>query len=170
MSFAGFVVLESAIDVTVLSRSGNSPVNATSLPTYRVYGPNGLMTSGTGSAAFKDTGTITGATNATPIVITDVAHGLKTGNIVTITGVGGNPAANGTFTVTYVTDDTYSLDSSVGNGAYTSGGTWNVTGLYEATITAAAASGYAAGQSYLVVFQGVVSAANWAEAIAFVVT
>ena len=63
------------------------------------------------------------ATNATPIVITAVAHGYITGNKVFIKDVGGNTAANGEFTITRLTADTFSLNSSVGNGAYTSGGT-----------------------------------------------
>lgn len=67
--------------------------------------------------------TITGATNASPIVITSVAHGLITGAVVTVAGVGGNTNANGTFKITKLTADTFSLDGSAGNSAYTSGGT-----------------------------------------------
>src|SRR5574344_708818 len=66
---------------------------------------------------------ITAASNATPIVITATAHGFNTGDKVYITGVGGNTAANGTWVVTRLTADTFSLNGSVGNGAYTSGGT-----------------------------------------------
>lgn len=81
-----------------------------------------LVVSTTGAA-----GTITGATNAGPIVITETAHGRATGDKVTIAGVGGNTAANNTYanpywTITYVDANTYSLDGSVGNGAYTAGG------------------------------------------------
>lgn len=65
---------------------------------------------------------ITNATNATPIVITATSHGLSTGNRVVITGVGGNTAANGVWTITVTDANTFSLDGSVGNGAYTSGG------------------------------------------------
>ena len=66
---------------------------------------------------------ISGATNATPIVITTTAaHGLTSGESVYIQGVGGNTAANGTFIITSLTTTTFSLNSSVGNGAYTSGG------------------------------------------------
>ena len=65
---------------------------------------------------------ISGATNATPIVITSVGNGRVTGDIVLISDVLGNTAANGIFTITRITDDTFSLDGSVGNGAYTSGG------------------------------------------------
>lgn len=66
---------------------------------------------------------ITGATNASPIVIALAGHGFVKGQKVVITGVGGNTAANGTWTVTVVDQDHFSLNGSVGNGAYTSGGT-----------------------------------------------
>ena len=66
---------------------------------------------------------ISNATDASPIVITTVtAHGLATGDTAVIQDVGGNTAANGSWTVT-VTDSThFSLNSSTGNAAYTSGG------------------------------------------------
>lgn len=71
----------------------------------------------------SDLGTaITGATNASPIVITAAGHGLATGNRVVVKGVLGNTAANGFFTVTVVDANTFSLDGSAGGGAYTSGG------------------------------------------------
>lgn len=70
------------------------------------------------------TGTVTGATNATPIVVTSIGHGLVTGDSVVLSGVVGNTAANGTFVVTRVTANTFSLNGSVGSGAYTSGGAW----------------------------------------------
>lgn len=66
---------------------------------------------------------VNGATNASPIVITTTAaHGLTTGDFVYIDGVGGNTGANGYFSVTVLTSSTFSLDSSTGTGAYTSGG------------------------------------------------
>ena len=43
--------------------------------------------------------TVSNATNATPIVITAVAHSFLTGDKVYISGVGGNTAANGVFTI-----------------------------------------------------------------------
>lgn len=70
------------------------------------------------------TGKITGATNATPIVITSAAHGLTTGQQVVIAHVTGNPAANGCWTITVIDADTFSLNTSVGNGAYNRGGDW----------------------------------------------
>ena len=71
---------------------------------------------------------ITGATNASPIVISSTAHGGSNGDIVVIRGVTGNTAANGTWKKSAVTTDTYALVTvddglnSAGNGAYGSGG------------------------------------------------
>jgi len=66
---------------------------------------------------------ITGATNATPIVITTSgAHGLSTGDKVAIKSVLGNTAANGNWTITVLSSTTFSLDTSSGSGAWTSGG------------------------------------------------
>ena len=92
--------------------------------------------SGTGWTATVKSGNVTGATNASPIVITSTAHGLSSGDIVTIASVGGNTAANSTnaipvFYITKLSNDTFSLYSDsartvavAGSGAYTSGGTW----------------------------------------------
>lgn len=77
-----------------------------------------LYTGGVNSAV-----NITGATNASPIVITATTHGLATGDVTVIASVGGNTAANGTWTVSVLTANTFSLDGSAGNAAYTSGGT-----------------------------------------------
>lgn len=90
-----------------------------------------FIMSTTGYISTAMTGTITGATNATPIVITAAAHGLVDGDVVTISGVGGNTAANGTFYVDQLSASTFALYSNAalstgvaGNGAYTSGGTF----------------------------------------------
>lgn len=78
--------------------------------------------------------TVSGATNATPIVITtSAAHGLATGQIVGISGVLGNTAANGQFAITVTGANTFSLTSSVGNGVYSSGGLITVPGGMPAT-------------------------------------
>jgi hypothetical protein len=87
------------------------------------------------SAAFLasgGTGTITGATNATPIVITSAAHGLATDDVVSISGVGGNTSANNTWIITVIDANTFSLDNASGTAAYTGGGTW-ISGI--ATVT-----------------------------------
>jgi hypothetical protein len=77
-------------------------------------------------------GAITGATNATPIVVTTTsAHGLIDGDPIQITGVGGNTNANvqGFAKRTSYTGSTFGLYSDqaltqavAGNSGYTSGG------------------------------------------------
>lgn len=72
--------------------------------------------------------TITGATNATPIVITSNSHGYANGDLLLISGVEGNYAANGFRKVANQAANTYELqdldgNSIAGNGAYSSGGT-----------------------------------------------
>ena len=76
-----------------------------------------------GGVARNRTVAITGATAGPPIAITAAGHGFLTGNSVVISGVGGNLAANGTFTITVVDADHFTLNGATGNGSYTSGGT-----------------------------------------------
>lgn len=67
--------------------------------------------------------TVSGATNASPIVITTTtAHLFSTGNLVDVEGVLGNTAANGSWYVTVIDSTHFSLDGSTGSGAYVSGG------------------------------------------------
>lgn len=71
---------------------------------------------------------ITGATAATPIVITATAHGYTNGDLVFIDGVGGNTAANGYWKIANQAANTFELTDPVtgtnatGVSAYTSGG------------------------------------------------
>ncbi|HAP06663.1 MAG TPA: hypothetical protein DCR20_02465, partial [Planctomycetaceae bacterium] len=67
---------------------------------------------------------ITSATNAADIEVTSVAHGLRTGDQVRITGVQGNNAANGTFRVTVISADKFLLKGTAGSGDYTVGGSF----------------------------------------------
>jgi len=63
------------------------------------------------------------ASNAAPIEIqTSAAHNLITGCAVTIAGVTGNTAANGSWLITKTAADKFSLNGSAGNGAWVSGG------------------------------------------------
>lgn len=74
-----------------------------------------------GSAAAAARGlTISGATNATPIVVTLGADNrLRLGERIGVFGVTGNTGANGIWTYRYVSATTGSLDGSAGNGAAT---------------------------------------------------
>jgi hypothetical protein len=80
---------------------------------------------------------VTGATNATPIVMTVTAHGLSNGMLVSQAGVGGNANANGLFVVQNVATNTYELTNPTtganiaGSGAYTSGGRVVKLGLWD---------------------------------------
>jgi hypothetical protein len=84
--------------------------------------------------------TMTAATNANPLVITKVAHGLVTGDWVTITGVVGMTQLNGnTYYVTRIDADTFKIGlttsgfvDSTAYGVWSSGGT--VTKLYNSLI------------------------------------
>ena len=66
--------------------------------------------------------TVTGATNASPIVVTVTGHGYSTGDRTAVWGVLGNKGANGVRTITVLDANSFELDGSVGSGAYTSGG------------------------------------------------
>ena len=67
--------------------------------------------------------TVVGASNTSPIAIT-VAEPqyLQTGLQISITGVLGNTAANGTSFTTMVNSSTFTLGGSTGNGNWTGGG------------------------------------------------
>lgn len=68
--------------------------------------------------------TITGCTNAAPIVCTTSSTaGLSQGSVIYVTGVTGNTAANMIWQLGTVTSTTFALTGSTGNGAYVSGGT-----------------------------------------------
>jgi hypothetical protein len=81
-------------------------------------------------------GALTGATNATPIVVTTTsAHGLAVGDSVQVSGVTTNTGANGLFTVSNVgSPTTFTLGGSVGNGVAGLGGAtlseaWDISSL-----------------------------------------
>ena len=88
-------------------------------------------------AVAPGTVTITNATNATPIVVTAVSHGLVTGDNISISGITGNTNANGYFKITRLTADTFSLQNYstgadiAGTGAY-GGAPVAVTGIVRA--------------------------------------
>jgi hypothetical protein len=69
--------------------------------------------------------TVTGASNATPIVITiSGTHSMYTGRVVEVHGLVGNTSANDKFfQITRVSSSQFSLQGSSGNGTWTSGGT-----------------------------------------------
>jgi hypothetical protein len=75
---------------------------------------------------------ISAATNTTPIVITVPVHGVPVGEVtwVDVINVGGNTGANGPWVAQSLSTTTLRLRGSVGNGAYTSGGTATIRGTF----------------------------------------
>jgi hypothetical protein len=58
-----------------------------------------------------------------PIVVTTASvNNYKTGQTVTVTGVGGNTNANTTAVITFIDTTHFSLNGTTGNGSYTTGG------------------------------------------------
>ena len=150
-SYLGIYALDTAgVVIPFTTTNGNSIVLApAATPTYRGHSPSGPMESVYGSAARLGSGAaITGATNATPIVVTAANHGLITGDVVVVSGALGNTAANGTFTVTVADANTFSLNGSTGNGAYTGGGAFSIFGLWAVTLDVTVANGYLEGDNY----------------------
>jgi hypothetical protein len=77
--------------------------------------------------------TITNVTNSSGLFkVTAVGHGYATGDRVVIASVGGATGANGTWTLTKVDDDNFTLDGSTFAGTYTSGGT-SVPAIFAST-------------------------------------
>jgi len=76
------------------------------------------------------------ASNPGLISVTTAAnHGYSTGDVINISGVTGNTAANGDWTVTVSTATQFTLNGSAGNGSYISGGTaskgtWSAAGQW----------------------------------------
>lgn len=96
---------------------------------YSAYGTQMRLSDGTPLAPM----TLVSATNATPIVVTTSApHGIAIGEVSygTVTGVGGNTAANGSWIVEATGLTTLELRNSVGNGTYTAGGTLTLAGNF----------------------------------------
>jgi hypothetical protein len=102
---------------------------------FTCIGANGVAVNDANRFAYINTkvlsGTITGATNASPAVITSNAHGLANGDPISISGVVGNTAVNVNGYAQAVTANTFEVSSDAagqtliaGNGAYTSGGVW----------------------------------------------
>ena len=170
--YLGIVPLGLLLNSSMITKNtAGTPKFADAAPTFRIYGAAGLMGNATGSLAKLDPsatgGAITGATNATPIVITAAGHNLTSNTRVTVAGVLGNTAANGDWQITVVDSSTFSLNTSVGNGAYTSGGTWNTTGLYSISYTPLGANGFASGTNYVILVTWAISSVVQADVFTF---
>ncbi len=80
-----------------------------------------VLSLATGSGSAK---TISGVTLGNPTIITATGHGFSVGDVITIAGVGGATAVNGTWIITNKTTNTFAINlDTTGGSAYTSGGT-----------------------------------------------
>lgn len=146
-SYWGAVELGDTLNAWFTTDSSDVPTDADSTPTVRVYGDSGFLLAGTVSQTVT-TFTVTNATNASPIVITTAAaHNLASGMRVTISGVGGNTAANTTAVVTVTGATTFSIPVA-GNGAYTSGGSGHPSGLYSVSLVLTSGNGFESGKTF----------------------
>lgn len=111
--------------ITVVDTNTFTLDTSTGNGTYGGGGEVVLVVSSDGTFTLATTSAvnISGATNAQPIEITAAGHGFLTGQAVTIASVGGNLGANGTWIITVTGVNTFTLNNSIGTGAYTSGGT-----------------------------------------------
>lgn len=167
----GFFDEDEDVVLTLVTDDGDrQPIDPDAAPTFRVFGASGAVAGGTGTAAQLESGSVAGATNASPVEITtSAAHNLPTGAYVKVAGVGGNTAANGSFFVTSTGSTTFTLDDSTGDGAYTSGGTWKTVGLWSVTLTGSVLSALEPGQTYTVVVTWEESAAVRQRVLTFTV-
>ncbi len=123
--------LKSGQRVRISNVNGNTAANGVfkitvlNANSFRLDGTtgNGVYNPGNGFGIWK-ANVITAAANASSLIITSAAHGLKTGEEVRISGVLGNSAANGVFKVSVLSADTFRLNGAAGNGVYSGGGTW----------------------------------------------
>lgn len=113
--------------ITMVGNIGNTAANGTFEVTvtdannFTIKDSAGSSIAGNGVHAYA--GTPTGLWFC-PIAVTSTAHGLSTGDQVTVVDVVGNTGANGAFIVTAFGANKFLLDGSMGIAAYTSGGTW----------------------------------------------
>jgi hypothetical protein len=120
------------IDYRTMGPTGFPPQEAFDSMNWYLYEADSIApVSGTASTYSVLT---TSGTGVSPIQVqTTTTNTLSTGQSVTITGVGGNTSANGTFTITVINSTTFTLNGTTGNGNYTSGGTINPTSQYRGT-------------------------------------
>lgn len=168
--YLGLFEIDTTLSAPVLLEVASVPANPTANPSYRIYDGDSLVQNGTGFLESADSGNVTGANTSSPITITSVAHGLTTGTIVTVKNIGGQDGANGTFAITRLTDDTFQLVGSSSVSPYTSGGTWQVAGLYLLEVDLQPGSGFDIGASYTVLISWSEGSDNFSKTAYFAVT
>lgn len=139
-------------DIITISGSSSTPLINGSFP-ITVLDKNTFTIPVNVTANTTLSGTITSNTVANPTVITSTAHGLITGKTVVITGSNSTPSINGTWQVTVVDANTFSVPVNVTvagtAGAWTSSGnaaSWSFNGhaniIYNIPDTSILTGGY----------------------------
>ncbi|MFM9068273.1 MAG: TolB family protein, partial [Planctomycetota bacterium] len=101
-------------------------IDQTLPPTGTTFGGSNWQSLGTiRTAEVQRGGEVTAASVPAPIVITSQSHGLSNGEIVVVSDVKGNTAANGQWIVTKINDNQFSLNGSSGNAPFTGIGSWS---------------------------------------------
>lgn len=153
--------------------SSGEPRDADSSPTYRIYGPDGLMQGGTGTTSgFLDEKAITSVTSGSPsTTITSANHGLNTGTVVKLAGISGlTGTINSYYAITVVDANTFTVVAATTGGTVSQGAaTWHVAGLYKYSHSITGASGYERGKRYTVIGSVVITAVSVAGDDGFIV-
>lgn len=147
--------------------SSGAAIEPDAPPTFRVIGQSGSV--GDGTTSVQDSGSITGGTATTPVTITSDAHGLVAGIVLFLSGIAGLTGASGAFRIANITTNTFDLVGSVGGGAYTSGGTWQIAGLYRLPFNSGLRAALAVGSTYTVLVNWTVSGTPHADQFTFTV-
>lgn len=118
--------INGAFNVTVLSDTTFSiPVNVT------VAG-----SAGTWATVLS---TITANTSAASTVITSTAHGLSTGQQINIKGSTSSPSLNGTWTITVLSANTFSIPLNTTSGFVTGAGVYSIVGVDDTVVSVSTA-------------------------------
>ncbi len=135
----GLVTTQAAVAVSGGSGGASSSTQLTDLGTTDTshsatiaagtWGIGNTTYSISGASVTINTLSVSAASNSSPITLTvNSAAGLHSGDTVVVSGVAGNAAANGTWTIALDNGTQIDLLGSTGNGSYTGGGTVAGTG------------------------------------------
>ncbi len=139
--------VDTTIPVSFTNPATGASQNPDADPTFVVMGSDGLIAGGNGTAELMEEGSITGFTLGSPNTVTSTNHGLADGAVVTFSGVGGVTGLSGNYQVTVVDANNFTIVASLG-GSFTSGGSWNVPGIYGCQLDSVIRSALEAGRNY----------------------
>lgn len=108
----------------------DGPLFDSARPAWAIYDPVGDTWDTADNYFSKPNNTVIGVTAGSPgVITTGTPHGYLTGDAVSVRNVGGVSGANGDFSITVVSPNSFSLDGSNVTGAYTGGGDTHVSAI-----------------------------------------